>query len=65
MNITESDIGRSISYQCAGMPKVRHGVIVGLSRIKGYVFVRMFGSDEDELQDVCFMRWGHVKGWIE
>lgn len=62
--ITKDDIGRPVSYQCRGMRSPRHGTIAGLSRFKGYAFVKYPGRNRHIQEDTYNMRWGHVTSWL-
>lgn len=57
--------GDLISYQCAGMPKPRHGKVSNMARhVPNYVFIRFPNQSRDDLVPTQFTRPGHVKSWF-
>lgn len=56
--------GQLISYQCAGMPEPRHGIVSNMaSHVPDYVFVRFPGEKRDHLTHTSFTRPGHIEAW--
>jgi hypothetical protein len=59
------DLGRTASYQCAGLTHPRHGTIYNLHDSDWGVMVQFIIGLPAEIMERKFMCWGHLPTWYE